>query len=205
MTVEQFAAEFQRWRILSGFDQGALRYHFHDGLQTNIRLALAPEFQTIQDVDTLMRRAAEIDVNLRIANRQTFHSTTPKPTTSAPSAPTTSDPDAMDIGRMQIRDLQKKVPKEEWERRLRAFACLSCGRAGHCFYRCRSGFSPDAPPSPRSQKASVATMPAAPEIPAPAPAASSTPPAASQESINRMLALLEGWKSSSSFQSQPGF
>ena len=32
MTVEQFAAEFQRWRILSDFDQEALRYHFHDGL-----------------------------------------------------------------------------------------------------------------------------------------------------------------------------
>ena len=58
MTVEQYAAEFQRWRLLSEFDHGALRYHFHDGLQTNIRLALAPKFHLIRDVDTLMWRAA---------------------------------------------------------------------------------------------------------------------------------------------------
>ena len=69
MTVEQYAAEFQRWRLLSEFDHGALQYHFHNGLQMNIRLALAPEFHLIQDVDTLMRRAAEIDVNIQLASR----------------------------------------------------------------------------------------------------------------------------------------
>ena len=209
VTVEQFAAEFQRWRILSEFDQDALRYHFYDGLQQNIRLALAPEYQRIGDVDALMRRAAEIDVNLRIAHRQPLQSTA----ATASSAPavenpisSAADPNAMDIGRMQIQDLQQKVPKEEWGRRLRERCCLNCGRQNHRFYRCRSKFSTEKPPPPSGQRAAVATTPAPPTPSAPSqpPTPSATSPdlaLASQASVNRMIALLEGAK----LQPQSGF
>lgn len=113
----------------------------------------------------------------------------------------------MDIGRMQISNLQSKVPEAEWKRRLSARACLNCGKVGHRFYRCCSAFRPNAP-SRRTTRVATATMTSLSPSPGPTeatlnmqeqiaqltalvrslqPASPATPPVASGESAQPLL------------------
>ena len=139
-------------------------------------------------IDELIRKASELDSCYCTAK---YAGTTPLPMSTLLQVPTSqpADPNAMDIGRMQISDLQAKVPEAEWKRRLSSRACLNCGKVNHRFYRCRSPFSPSAP-SPRPARVATAM-------------ASSTPPStvdmeptpSVQDQIAQLTALVRNLQS----------
>ena len=205
-SVEQYAAEFKRWMHTSQFDDQALRFHFYRGLQEKVRILLVPEISKLGTINELILRAAELDSGWRTAKQlPTNHAIV----SSAFSAPPPSDPNAMDIGRMQIRELQRKVPRKEWSRRLRDRACLNCGQKGHRLDKCEFEFSAEAPQTSDTRIAMATTPPAA-ATPSPAPTPSSSAPTlASQDSVNRILALLEKIEVSKAEEakvpSSPGF
>lgn len=109
-SVEQYAAEFKRWQARSGWNDKALCHHFRQGLQEHVRTMMIHRDQPTT-IDELIRKASELDSRYRTAKHAGTASlplsTLPLPQASA-SQP--ADPNAMDIGHMQISDLQAKVP-----------------------------------------------------------------------------------------------
>lgn len=181
-SVEQYAAEFKRWQTRTGWNDKALCHHFRQGLQEHVRTLMIHGEQPTT-IDELIRKASELDSRYRTAK----HPGAAPPTVSTLTQSSTThsvDPNAMDIGRMQISDLQSKVPEAEWKRRLSSRACLNCGKAGHRFYRCRSAFSPNAP-SPRTARVATATT----TSPSPSPGPAEATPGM-QEQIAQLTALV---------------
>ena len=186
--MEQYAAEFKRWQERTGWNDKALCHHFRQGLQEHVRTMMIHGDQpTI--IDNLILKASELDSRYRTAKNP---SSAPLPLSNLPQASTSqsADPNAMDIGRMQIGDLQSKVPEVEWKRRLSSRACLNCGKPNHRFYRCRSAFTPSAP-SPCPARVATAMV-------------TSTPPpvvtevtSSMQEQIAQLTALVRGLQAAS--------
>ena len=198
-SVEQYAAEFQRWQLLTEWNDESLIHQFRSGLQEQAKILMIPVEPQPKDIHSYMSKAAEMDSRWRMAKNFSVPDSIVKATPAA-TIPNT-DPDAMDLSRMSIQQLQKKVPKDEWTRRLRSNACLNCGRRGHRNFNCRSSFSTSPPPQVQSQtsnRVATATAEPADSTPATAPVAAvappTSPPAASlpPESINRLITLMEG-------------
>ena len=193
-SVEQYAAEFKRWQGRTGWNDKALCHHFRQGLQENVRMLMIHGDQPTT-IDELIRKASELDSRFRTAK----HLSTASPTASTSlqtSTPQTADPNAMDIGRMQISDLQSKVPEAEWKRRLSARACLNCGKGGHRFYRCRLPFNPNAP-VPRAARVARAATTSTPPPTGPTENAPSM-----QEQIAQLTALVRSLQPASPIASQ---
>ena len=192
-SVEQYAAEFKRWQLLAGWNEDALIHHFKEGLQEHVRVLMVPLEPQPSTVDEYMKAASRMDARYRSAKHistsdATIHAV---PTSTTPAR----DPDAMDLSRMTLPQLQAKVPKEEWERRLKLRLCLNCAKGRHRWYDCKSTFSPNqpTPPPQRQSRVATATMSASPgPSSAPSPSTSPAGGAASQESISRMITLMEG-------------
>ena len=196
MSVEQYAAEFQRWQVLTGWNDESLISQFKRGLLEHSQMLMIPVEPQPKTIYDYMTKAAEMDSRWRMVKNAHIPDSTVRATPISVSAPA-PDPDAMDLSRMPIRQLQDKVPKEEWTRRLKENCCLNCGRFGHRNFNCRSQFSTTPPPpsrfKPSMNRVAAATTSSTSAV-AP-PASTSTPPPAanmSQESLSRLIVLMEG-------------
>ena len=87
--------------------------------------------------------------------------------------------------------LRTKVPEEEFNRRLKAKACLNCGKAGHRMDKCRSRFSEKHPLRNKIAAALLAEPSSPPAAPATPPTPPPMAPTVPSESINRMCMLME--------------
>ena len=182
-SVEQYSAEFQRWQVLTGWNDESLISHFKMGLQEYVKLLMVSVEPQPTTIYAYMTKAAEMDSRYRVAKNinslDSMIRAVPSNSTPAP------DPDAMDLSRMTIRQLQDKVPSEEWTRRLRDRACLNCGKSGHRNFNCRSDFSATRPARRQQGSPSRVASTSTPDSP------SDTPPVPlSQESINALITWL---------------
>ena len=86
-----------------------------------------------------MRSAATMETKQRIAKAPTSSFTAPV-TAAPPAKASVVDPDAIDIGRMRLEELKRKLSKEERERQERDQLCMNCARPNHRAIQCRSSF-----------------------------------------------------------------
>jgi hypothetical protein len=183
-SVEQYSTEFRKWSGLTGYDKKALMSMYNNGLQSHIRNLLihASEPETLEDS---MRQAATMDSKHRTANStRTASQATGTHALPAPSISTPADPNAMDICRMRLDEMKKKLPKEERERREKDGLCMNCGKSKHRALDCRSPFSVIKPPAWRQRIASMPMIPSA----APQPSSSAT---LTNETVNQLIEALK--------------
>ena len=150
-TVESYAAEFRKWSGLTGWGQKELVSTFYENLQIYVKDLLihdtAPE-----TLEEMIRLAA-----LKDSRHRANHST--HPVSSTVNMPPTSDPNAMDLSRLTLNEIKKKLSTEERERREKEGLCMNCARPKHRAFQCRLPFSAVKAPSwkPRAATVSVAS------------------------------------------------
>lgn len=149
-TVEEYAAQFNLIAAKTGWTTRPLVSQFYDGLAYKIKEKLVGMQPREMDYEGLVRRAAEMDAELRSLRSGSTH--------RGGQAALAADPNTMDLGPMRTSGgRQDQLSQEERERRRAAGLYYKCGKGRHQVRECRSAFNPHATPAPSRPRLAVAT------------------------------------------------
>lgn len=142
-SVANYSIRFHTLAAEAGWDEGALRGIFLQGLNDQLKDELAPRDPAV-DLDTLISQTIQLDNRLRerrrerrsnhcsqTSLRQPIRPTRPSspPNLQTPTSGKLETPEPMQLGRTRL------TPGER-ERRMRERRCLYCGELGHFLPSC---------------------------------------------------------------------
>ena len=133
-SVLTYAAKFRRLASDTGYNNDALTEHFRKGLGDEVKDVLATALDEPTDIELLIPYCIRIDNRLydrrieRSGNRSASK-------VSFKLSSESSSPSPMDLDAMKLNE-NKKLTKEERERRIQNKLCLYCGEAGHRLAQC---------------------------------------------------------------------
>ncbi|CCO33823.1 Retrotransposon-derived protein PEG10 AltName: Full=Embryonal carcinoma differentiation-regulated protein [Rhizoctonia solani AG-1 IB] len=139
-TAAAYATEFRTLLMSLDWNDAALRAQFYKGLHWHVKQQLAQKEDQPQDLEALISAAIRID-NVR---RELEISRPPRENRTKPTVPATTTRSA-NTGTPRIDSDRLKadpnyVSETERQRRRDEKLCIKCGKAGHRFAECRTGW-----------------------------------------------------------------
>ncbi|CCO33943.1 Retrotransposon-derived protein PEG10 AltName: Full=Embryonal carcinoma differentiation-regulated protein [Rhizoctonia solani AG-1 IB] len=139
-TTAAYATEFRTLLMSLDWNDAALRAQFYKGLHWHVKQQLAQKEDQPQDLEALIAAAIRID-NVR---RELEISRPPRKNRSKPTATATTNRPA-NTGNPRVDSERLKsdpnyVSEAERQRRRDEKLCIKCGKAGHRFAECRTGW-----------------------------------------------------------------
>ncbi|CCO33463.1 Retrotransposon-derived protein PEG10 AltName: Full=Embryonal carcinoma differentiation regulated protein [Rhizoctonia solani AG-1 IB] len=139
-TTAAYATEFRTLLMSLDWNDTALRAQFYKGLHWQVKQQLAQKETQPQDLEELIATATRIDnVHRELEISRPPRENRPKPTATA----TTNRPANTGNPRVDSERLKNNpnyVSEAERQRRRNEKLCIKCGKAGHRFAECRTGW-----------------------------------------------------------------
>ncbi|CCO34820.1 Retrotransposon-derived protein PEG10 AltName: Full=Embryonal carcinoma differentiation-regulated protein [Rhizoctonia solani AG-1 IB] len=139
-TTAAYATEFRTLLMSLDWNDAALRAQFYKGLHWHVKQQLAQKEDQPRDLETLIAAAIRIDNvrrELEISRPPRENRTKSTATTPTTRSATTSTP-RVDSDRLKADP--NYVSETERQRRRDEKLCIKCGKAGHRFAECRTGW-----------------------------------------------------------------
>ncbi|CCO37038.1 Retrotransposon-derived protein PEG10 AltName: Full=Embryonal carcinoma differentiation-regulated protein [Rhizoctonia solani AG-1 IB] len=138
-TTAAYATEFRTLLMSLDWNDAALRAQFYKGLHWHVKQQLAQKEDQPRDLEALIAAAIRID-NVR---RELEISRPPRENRSKPTATTTTsrpNPGTPRVDSERLKSDPNYVSEAERQRRRDEKLCIKCGKAGHRFAECRTGW-----------------------------------------------------------------
>lgn len=132
-TASDYTTTFQTIAAELDWDQNTLRDRYWQGLYFRVKESISNRETQPDSLQALMNVAILVD-NIRRENEANKPKQTPRITQPARGSSTTPR------STIPSSDTPNFVPKEEKERRKKEGLCIKCGRKGHGFAECRTGW-----------------------------------------------------------------
>jgi hypothetical protein len=152
-TTAAYATEFRTLLMSLDWNDATLRAQFYKGLHWHVKQQLAQKEDQPQDLEALIAAAICIDnVRRKLEISRPPHENRLRTTTSTTRPANTSTP-CIDSDRLKADP--NYVSEAERQRRRDEKLCIKCGKAGHRFAECRTGWKG---PGKGKETAKVAEM-----------------------------------------------
>ncbi|CCO36361.1 hypothetical protein RSOLAG1IB_01983 [Rhizoctonia solani AG-1 IB] len=138
-TTATYATEFRTLLMSLDWNDAALRAQFYKGLHWHVKQQLAQKEDQPRDLEALIAAAIRID-NVRC---ELEISRPPRENRSKPTATTTTsrtNPGTPCIDSERLKSDPNYVSETERQHRRDEKLCIKCGKAGHRFAECRTGW-----------------------------------------------------------------
>ncbi|CCO37539.1 Retrotransposable element Tf2 155 kDa protein type 2 [Rhizoctonia solani AG-1 IB] len=138
-TTAAYATEFRTLLMSLDWNDAALRTQFYKGLHWHVKQQLAQKEDQPRDLETLIAAAIRIDN----VHRELEISRPPRENRPKPAAATTisrTNPGTPRIDSDRLKADPNYVSEAERQRRRDEKLCIKCGKAGHRFAECRTGW-----------------------------------------------------------------
>jgi hypothetical protein len=139
-TTAAYATEFRTLLMSLDWNDAALRAQFYKGLHWHVKQQLAQKEDQPRDLEALIAAAIRID-NVRREleiNRPPRENRPKSATTTATSRATNTGTTRIDLDRLKADP--NYVSEVERQRQRDEKLCIKCGKAGHRFAECRTGW-----------------------------------------------------------------
>ncbi|CCO33945.1 hypothetical protein RSOLAG1IB_11463 [Rhizoctonia solani AG-1 IB] len=153
-TTAAYATEFRTLLMSLDWNNAALRTQFYKGLHWQVKQQLAQKEDQPRDLESLIAAATRID-NVR---RELKISCPPRKNCSKPTATATTsrtNPGTPCVDSERLKSNPNYVSEAERQRQRDEKLCIKCGKAGHRFAECRTGWKG---PDKGKETAKVAEM-----------------------------------------------
>ncbi|CCO35545.1 Retrotransposon-derived protein PEG10 AltName: Full=Embryonal carcinoma differentiation-regulated protein [Rhizoctonia solani AG-1 IB] len=139
-TTAAYATEFRTLLMSLDWNDAALRAQFYKGLHWHVKQQLAQKEDQPQDLEALIAAAIRIDnVRRELEISRPPRENRPKPTATTPTnRSTATGTPRTDSERLKADP--NYVSETERQRRRDEKLCIKCGKAGHRFAECRTGW-----------------------------------------------------------------
>ncbi|CCO32024.1 Retrotransposon-derived protein PEG10 AltName: Full=Embryonal carcinoma differentiation-regulated protein [Rhizoctonia solani AG-1 IB] len=139
-TTAAYATEFRTLLMSLDWNDAALRAQFYKGLHWHVKQQLAQKETQPQDLEELIAAATRIDnVRRELEISRPPRENRPKSaTTASTSRPANTGTPRVDSERLKADP--NYVSEAERQRRRDEKLCIKCGKAGHRFAECRTGW-----------------------------------------------------------------
>ncbi|CCO35455.1 hypothetical protein RSOLAG1IB_12278 [Rhizoctonia solani AG-1 IB] len=140
-TTAAYATEFRTLLMLLDWNDAALCAQFYKGLHWHVKQQLAQKEDQPRNLESLIAATVRID-NVR---RELEISRPPRKNRSKPAATTTAttsrtNPGTPCVDSERLKSDPNYVSEAERQRRRDEKLCIKCGKAGHQFAECRTGW-----------------------------------------------------------------
>ncbi|CEL60251.1 hypothetical protein RSOLAG1IB_09474 [Rhizoctonia solani AG-1 IB] len=155
-TTAAYATEFRTLLMSLDWNDAALRAQFYKGLHWHVKQQLAQKETQPQNLEELIAAAIRIDNvrrELETSRPPRENRSKPAATTTATTSRTNSSTPRVDSDRLKANP--NYVSEAERQRRRDEKLCIKCGKAGHRFAECRTGWKG---PDKGKETAKVAEM-----------------------------------------------
>ncbi|CCO36062.1 hypothetical protein RSOLAG1IB_11944 [Rhizoctonia solani AG-1 IB] len=139
-TAAAYATDFHTLLMLLDWNDAARWAQFYKGLHWHVKQQLAQKEDQPQDLEALIAAAIRIDnVCQELKISRPPHENCPKPTaTTSTNRSTAAGTPHVDSDRLKADP--NYVSEAERQCRRDEKLCIKCGKAGHCFAECRTGW-----------------------------------------------------------------
>ncbi|CCO37904.1 Retrotransposon-derived protein PEG10 AltName: Full=Embryonal carcinoma differentiation-regulated protein [Rhizoctonia solani AG-1 IB] len=138
-TTAAYATEFRTLLMSLDWNDAALRAQFYKGLHWHVKQQLAQKEDQPRDLEALIAAAIRIDnVRRELEISRPPRENRPKPAAAATTSRTTTGTPRVDSER--LKSDPNYVSEAERQRRRDEKLCIKCGKAGHRFAECRTGW-----------------------------------------------------------------
>ncbi|CCO34844.1 Retrotransposon-derived protein PEG10 AltName: Full=Embryonal carcinoma differentiation regulated protein [Rhizoctonia solani AG-1 IB] len=138
-TTAAYATEFRTLLMSLDWNDAALRAQFYKGLHWHVKQQLAQKEDQPRDLETLIAAAIRIDnVRRELEISRSPRENRPKPT--ATTATSRTNPGTPRVDSERLKSDPNYVSEAERQRRRDEKLCIKCGKAGHRFAECRTGW-----------------------------------------------------------------
>ncbi|CCO37530.1 Retrotransposon-derived protein PEG10 AltName: Full=Embryonal carcinoma differentiation-regulated protein [Rhizoctonia solani AG-1 IB] len=140
-TTAAYATEFRTLLMSLDWNDAALRAQFYKGLHWHVKQQLAQKETQPQDLEELIAAATRIDNvrrELEISRPPRENRSKSVATTTVTTSRTSSSTPRVDSDRLKADP--NYVSEAERQRRRDEKLCIKCGKAGHRFAECRTGW-----------------------------------------------------------------
>jgi hypothetical protein len=139
-TTAAYATEFRTLLMSLDWNDAALSAQFYKGLHWNVKQQLAQREVQPQDLEELIAAATRIDnVQRELEISRPPHENCTKPAASTATVrPATTGTPRIDSDRLKADP--NYVSEAKQQRRRDKKLCIKCGKAGHRFAECRTGW-----------------------------------------------------------------
>jgi hypothetical protein len=140
-TTTAYATEFRTLLMSLDWNDAALRAQFYKGLHWHVKQQLAQKEDQPRDLEALIAAAIRIDnVRRELEISRPSRENRPKPvaTTTVTSSRANNGTPRVDSER--LKSDPNYVSETERQRRRDEKLCIKCGKAGHRFAECRTGW-----------------------------------------------------------------
>jgi hypothetical protein len=138
-TTAAYATDFRTLLMSLDWNDAALRAQFYKGLHWHVKQQLAQKEDQPQDLEALIAAAIRIDnVRRELKISRPPRENRPKPAATATTSRTNPGTPRIDSDRLKADP--NYVSEAERQRRRDEKLCIKCGKAGHRFAECRTGW-----------------------------------------------------------------
>jgi hypothetical protein len=139
-TTAAYATEFRTLLMSLDWNDATLRAQFYKGLHWHVKQQLAQKEDQPRDLEALIAAAIRIDnVRCELEISRPPRENRPKSAaTTTISRPTSTGTPCVDLER--LKNDPNYVSEAERQRRRDEKLCIKCGKAGHRFAECRTGW-----------------------------------------------------------------
>ncbi|CEL53441.1 Retrotransposable element Tf2 155 kDa protein type 1 OS=Schizosaccharomyces pombe (strain 972 / ATCC 24843) GN=Tf2-1 PE=4 SV=1 [Rhizoctonia solani AG-1 IB] len=138
-TTAAYATEFRTLLMSLDWNDAALRAQFYKGLHWHVKQQLAQKEDQPQDLEALIAAAIRIDnVRRKLEISRPPRENRPKPAAAATTLRTNTGTPRIDSDRLKADP--NYVSEAERQRQRDEKLCIKCGKAGHRFAECRTGW-----------------------------------------------------------------
>ncbi|CCO30894.1 hypothetical protein RSOLAG1IB_11775 [Rhizoctonia solani AG-1 IB] len=140
-TTAAYATEFRTLLMSLNWNNTTLRTQFYKGLHWHVKQQLAQKETQPQDLEELIAAATRIDnVHRELEISRPPCKNHPKPANTTTSAPRTANTGLPRVDLDRLKSDPNYVSEVERQRRRDEKLCIKCGKAGHQFAECRTGW-----------------------------------------------------------------
>ncbi|CCO34540.1 Retrotransposon-derived protein PEG10 AltName: Full=Embryonal carcinoma differentiation regulated protein [Rhizoctonia solani AG-1 IB] len=139
-TTAAYATEFRTLLMSLDWNDAALRAQFYKGLHWHVKQQLAQKETQPQDLEELITAATRIDnVRRELEISRPPRENRPKPAAASTTSRTNSGTTPR-VDSERLKSDPNYVSEAERQRRRDEKLCIKCGKAGHRFAECRTGW-----------------------------------------------------------------
>jgi hypothetical protein len=138
-SAQDYATEFRTLMADLDWNDSAYMAQYRQGLNYKVQEVLSMRENQPADLESLMDVTITID-NIKRENEAMRAPKTVHKATNPPRASTSSSTTTTTVKRVPLTESANYVPQEERDRRRAAGVCIKCGKPGHGFKECRTGW-----------------------------------------------------------------
>ncbi|CCO37516.1 Retrotransposon-derived protein PEG10 AltName: Full=Embryonal carcinoma differentiation-regulated protein [Rhizoctonia solani AG-1 IB] len=140
-TTAAYATEFRTLLMSLDWNDAALRAQFYKGLHWHVKQQLAQKEDQPRDLEALIAAATRIDnVRRELEISRPPRENRPKNVNPTGSVPRTANTGSPRVDSDRLKSDPNYVSEAERQRRRNEKLCIKCGKAGHQFAECRTGW-----------------------------------------------------------------